>query len=347
MHANDSIFFDTLDMRMQPQAIPEIRRFLALCRLGMDDDIDTFVTCRLGGELVACAGMAANTIKCVAVAPQHRDRNLGVRVINEVVQQAAQRGHFHLFLYTKPQNIAIFRACGFYPLAQYQDSAVLMENTPIGITQYCRSLAAYRRPGTPIGAVVMNANPFTLGHRYLAERAAQSCDWLHLFVVREDASLFPFDERLEMVRRGVAHINNLTVHAGSEYMISKATFPGYFLKEEKLITRAHAALDLIIFRKYIAPALGVTRRFVGTEPFCALTRQYNQDMGFWQENASAVDAPALAVIEIERKRESSGVAISASEVRKLLKLRQYRRIQELVPASTLEHLQRYYQAEYA
>jgi [citrate (pro-3S)-lyase] ligase len=49
----------------------------------------------------------------------------------------------------------------------------------------------YRQPGRKIGAIVMNANPFTLGHRWLVEQAARQCDWLHLFVVKEDASCFP------------------------------------------------------------------------------------------------------------------------------------------------------------
>ncbi|MFJ5429068.1 [citrate (pro-3S)-lyase] ligase [Pectobacterium actinidiae] len=354
MYANDSVFFDTLDVRLREPERNAVRQFLAHCQLGMDDDIDIVVVGKLGGRLIACAGLASNTIKCVAVDPEFRHLNLGVQVVNEVMQQAAQRGHFHLFLYTRPENVDIFRGCGFYPLACYQDSAVLMENTPIGIQQYCQSLSAFAHPeplaartDKKIGAIVMNANPFTLGHRYLAEHAAQSCDWLHVFVVREDVSFFPFTERLEMVQRGVEHIRNLTVHAGSHYMISKATFPGYFLKEEKLITRAHAALDLIIFRKYIAPALGITQRFVGTEPFCPVTYQYNQDMHYWLEKDPTVSSPALSVVEIERKRQTSGLAISASEVRKLLKLRQYNRIQDIVPASTFAHLQHYYEPEYA
>ncbi|MEH0832563.1 [citrate (pro-3S)-lyase] ligase [Pectobacterium cacticida] len=354
MYTNDSIIFDTLDVRLREQDRDAVRQFLAHCQLGMDDDIDTVVVAKQGKRLVACAGLAASTIKCVAVDPEFRHLNLSVQVVNEVVQQAAQRGIFHLFLYTRPDNIAIFRGCGFYPLACYENNAVLMENTPIGIQEYCQSLAALAQPeglerhaNTPIGAIVMNANPFTLGHRYLAEVAAQSCAWLHIFVVREDVSFFPFSERLAMVQRGVEHIPNVTVHAGSPYMISKATFPGYFLKDAALITRAHAALDLIIFRKYIAPALGITHRFVGTEPFCPVTYQYNQDMRYWLEKDQTVSAPALNVVEIERKRQPSGVAISASEVRKLLKLRQYNRIQDIVPPSTFEHLQHYYQPEYA
>ncbi|ACT07164.1 citrate lyase ligase [Dickeya chrysanthemi Ech1591] len=341
MYADESITFTTLDVRTQPPALADIAQFLDACRLGMDRDLEFVVVGRHHGRLVACAGLCGNTIKCVAVDPDYRELCLGVKVVNEVVQLAAERGLFHLFLYTRPCNIAAFRGCGFHPIACYDDQAVLMENTPIGIRQYCRSLSAQSQPGRDIGAIVMNANPFTLGHRYLAEQAARACDWLHIFVVREDVSFFPFAERLEMVRQGVADIPNLTVHAGSAYLISKATFPGYFLKEEKLITRAHAALDLIIFRQYIAPALGITRRFVGTEPFCPVTHQYNQDMHHWLEQDGRVAAPALDVVEIERTREHSGLAISASEVRRLLKQRQFDAIREIVPATTYAHLQRH------
>ncbi len=84
----------------------------------------------------------------------------------------------------------------------------------------------------------MNANPFTLGHRHLVEQAAAQCDALHLFVVREDASFFPFSARLEMVRAGVAHLPNVVVHEGSQYIISRATFPAYFLKETGKVQQA-------------------------------------------------------------------------------------------------------------
>lgn len=351
MYANDShmfeaVVFDTIETCRHPDTVREIRQLLASCQLGMDDDIEMFVVGRMGGTLVACAGLATCIIKCVAVDPTLRDLNLGGQIVNEMVQQAAQRGVFHLFLYTKPENKTVFRACGFYPLAQYEDTALLMENTPIGIKQYCQSLAAQRQPGQAIGSIVMNANPFTLGHRYLVEQAAQACDWLHVFVVREDVSFFPFSERLAMVQEGVAQIPNLTVHPGSAYMISKATFPGYFLKEEKVMTQAHAALDLLIFRRYIAPALGINQRFVGTEPFCPVTRQYNQDMHIWLEEDCSQSAPALRVIEIERRCQQAGRAISASEVRALLKQGLFSAIQQIVPASTLQHLQHYYEPAY-
>lgn len=39
-----------------------------------------------------------------------------------------------------------------------------------------------------VGAIVMNCNPFTLGHRYLVETCAKKCDMLIVFVVQEDKS---------------------------------------------------------------------------------------------------------------------------------------------------------------
>ncbi len=78
----------------------------------------------------------------------------------------------------------------------------------------------------------MNANPFTLGHQFLVEKAAKECDWLHLFVVQEEGSEFSFFDRFEMIKAGTRHIDNITIHPGSKYIISRATFPTYFIKDQ-------------------------------------------------------------------------------------------------------------------
>ncbi|KAA8999029.1 [citrate (pro-3S)-lyase] ligase [Affinibrenneria salicis] len=348
MFSHDSLDFRVISASQPPGGMLEdIRALLQQSQLGMDDDIEQFVVAVAGNRLAGCAGLVSNTIKCVAVAEAWRGANLSARLLGEVENLAVSRGHFHLFLYTRPANLERFRNCGFYPLAQWDDVAVLMENTPVGIHNYCRTLHSHYHSGQQIGAVVMNANPFTLGHRYLAEQAAAACDWLHLFVVSEDVSWFPFTERLEMVRQGVADLTNVTVHAGSEYMISRATFPGYFLKEAGLVNQAWSVMDLLIFRQYIAPALGITHRFVGSEPFCTVTHQYNCDMHDWLEDAERSRAAPLSVVEIPRIRHAGGKAISASEVRALLKARQMDPIRDIVPASTFAHLQRRYSAAVA
>lgn len=339
--------FRVLDTARNPTGVDAVRALLAQSQLAIDSDIHHFMQAWAGDHLVGCAGIAGNVIKCVAVADSWRGKNLSARLIQEMERFALAQGHFHLFLFTRPCNIERFRQSGFWPIVQCDDTAVLMENTPIGIQRYCKSLQALRKPGPRIGAIVMNANPFTLGHRYLVEKAAAACDWLHLFVVREDASFFPFTERLAMVRAGVASFGNVTVHEGSEYLISRATFPGYFLKDSGVVDQAWSCMDLLIFRHYIAPALGITHRFVGSEPFCAVTRYYNHAMHTWLEATDTDQTPNIAVVEIPRTCRNTGEAISASEVRRLLKAQHFARIRDIVPESTYSLLLHQYSAAVA
>ncbi len=191
--------------------------------------------------------------------------------------------------------------------------------------------------GESVAKVPLNANPFTNGHRYLIQQAAAQCDWLHLFLVKEDSSRFPYEDRLDLVLKGTADIPRLTVHRGSEYIISRATFPCYFIKEQSVINHCYTEIDLKIFRQYLAPALGVTHRFVGTEPFCRVTAQYNQDMRYWLETPT-ISAPPIELVEIERLRYQE-MPISASRVRQLLAKNDLTAIAPLVPAVTLHYLQ--------
>lgn len=161
-------------------------------------------------------------------------------------------------------------------------------------------------------------------------------------LVKEDTSRFPYEDRLALVRAGTADIKKLTVHRGSEYIISRATFPCYFIKEQGVLNHCHTEIDLKIFRQYLAPALGVTHRFVGTEPFCAVTATYNQDMRHWLETPM-LQAPPIELVEIERL-QYHGMAISASWVRKLLVKKDFLTIDYLVPEVTRDYLQRMFTA---
>ena len=336
MHGQIPVDFRLTWVAKQPERLEMIRSLLADSGLGLDGDITLFVEAWAGSTLAGCAGLAANVIKCVAVNEALRGENLSARLLAEVENVALARGHFHLFLCTRPCNKERFTRSGFWPVAQSGANAVLMENTPQGLARYCRSLQKQRQPGERIGAIVMNANPFTLGHRYLVEQAARRCNVLHVFVVQEDASFFPFAARLKMVRAGVAHLPNVMVHEGSPYIISRATFPTYFLKESGKVQQAWSEIDALIFRDSIAPALGITHRFVGSEPFCAVTRQYNQTL-------HSLLSDRIDVVELPRIK-SSGTPISASEVRRLLKTDRFSRIREIVPESTFAQLETYYRS---
>ena len=181
---------------------------------------------------------------------------------------------------------------------------------------------------TPLrGVVVMNCNPFTLGHRYLIEQAAKQVERLFVMVVREDCSLFAYAERKAMVEQGVAHLKNVTVIDGSEYAISQATFPTYFLKRLDDAADTQMLLDLDLFRRHIAPALGTTVRFVGTEPTDQLTRRYNQLMH-----------EVLADVRETARLEKKGNAVSASRVRKAMEQGDMSTIRQLVPPTTLPYI---------
>lgn len=177
------------------------------------------------------------------------------------------------------------------------------------------------------GVVVMNCNPFTLGHRYLIEQAAKQVERLFVMVVREDCSLFAYAERKAMVEQGVAHLENVTVIDGSEYAISQATFPKYFLKRLDDAADTQMLLDLDLFRRHIAPALGTTVRFVGTEPTDQLTRRYNQLMH-----------EVLADVRETARLEKEGNAVSASRVRKAMEQGDMSTIRQLVPPTTLPYI---------
>jgi len=323
-----------------PKLQPEITTFLQSCDLELDGNLADFVTVRSGKQLVACAGMGENVIKCVAVSPSLRGQNITLRLISDVTNLAADMGRYQLFLYTKPDNVETFSCCGFYPLVEMPGVIALMENSPVGLTRYCNGLAGQRQAGSKIGSIVMNANPFTFGHQYLAQQAAEQCDWLHVFVVGENSSLITYEDRYALVCVGLKDLPRTTVHPGSIYMISKATFPSYFLKDRGIVDQCHTALDLIIFREHVAPALGITHRFVGTEPFCPVTRKYNEDMKRWLMQ-EASKAPVVQVVELERKAQSQR-AISASEVRRCLRADDFSHMAALVPQATIDLLRAKY-----
>ncbi len=177
------------------------------------------------------------------------------------------------------------------------------------------------------GVVVMNCNPFTLGHRYLIEQAAKQVERLYVMVVKEDCSLFAYTERKAMVEQGVADIENVNVIDGSDYAISRATFPTYFLKRLDDAADTQMLLDLDLFRRHIAPALGATVRFVGTEPTDQLTRRYNQLMH-----------EALKDVRETARLEKDGNTVSASRVRKAMEEGDMNTIRQLVPPTTLPYI---------
>jgi len=285
-------------------------------------------------QLIATGSCFKNTLRCFAVSHKHQGEGLLNSVITHLIELQHERGNSHFFLYTKTKSAKFFGDLGFYEIAAVPGELSFMENRRTGFQDYLAALTAESprpQPGQRIAAIVMNANPFTLGHLFLIEKAAAENDLVHLFIVSEDASLVPFAVRRQLVYAGTAHLRNLVYHDSGPYIISSATFPSYFQKDEEAVSRGHALLDITIFRQ-IAKVLGITRRYVGDEPLSQVTNLYNQIM------REELPAAGVECIVVPRK-EQTGAAISASTVRQALQNGDLATLRTLVPPTTLEFFQ--------
>ena len=318
------------------QVFPSDKRTLAqvdrlLVEEGITRDANLDYICAMedeDGEVIATGSCFGATLRCFAVSGSHQGEGLLNQVVSHLMEYQLSRGNSHLFLYTKIKSAKFFASLGFYEIARVDGTLVFMENRRTGFADYLARLQKTACPGVS-GAIVMNANPFTLGHRYLVETAAAACDTLHVFVLREDASLVPFAVRKELVREGTADIPNVVLHDSGPYIISNATFPSYFLKDDAAVIEGHARLDLAVFGR-IAQALGVNIRFVGEEPTSQVTGIYNSIM------AQALPEMGIQCRIIPRK-EAQGRPISASTVRTALKEEDWDTLKALVPETTLRY----------
>ena len=275
--------------------------------------------------------MSGPVLKCIAVDKNFEGEGLIGKIVTYLLLKAHHEGTNHLFLYTKPCNVKIFSELGFNEIAGVKDAAVLMENKSNGISSYINELGKLKVSGKKIGSIIMNCNPFTLGHLYIIEKAASENDHVHIFIVDENRSVFPTSVRIELVKKGTAHLKNITVHHSGKYIISAATFPSYFLKETEKIVDAHGRLDLTIFSRFIAPALSINCRYAGDEPLCAVTNRYNELM-------EEILPLAGIKLKIVKRKEIEKNVISASRVRDLIKENNFKNIKEIVPPTTLEFL---------
>ena len=314
---------------IRPGDLRENRQVDALLQQeGIRRDANLDYTCGLFDEdwtLTATGSCFGNTIRCLAVSHDHQGEGLLNQVVSHLAEVQAQRGNTHLFLYTKGKSAKFFGDLNFHEIARVGDSLVFMENRRRGFDDYRAALERTRREGEA-AAIVMNANPFTLGHLHLVERAAAENETVHLFVLSEEAGPIPFAVRRRLVREGTAHLPNVACHDSGPYMISSATFPSYFLRDEDTVIHTHAALDLAVFSR-IAPCLNVTCRYVGEEPASHVTALYNQIM------AERLPEAGIRCRVIPRL-EIGGRIVSASTVRQAIHDGDLDRVRDMLPEST-------------
>ena len=309
--------------------LAEIDALLSVEGLTRDKNLD-YICAALdeADHVVATGSCFGQTLRCFAVEQTHQGEGLLNTIVSHLIELQINRGNSHLFVYTKVSTAKFFQSLGFYEIVRVDGVVSFLENRRSGFSDYLNGLRVTARSGLS-GAVVMNANPFTLGHRYLVETAAAVCDTLHLFVLSEDASLVPFSVRMELVRRGTADLPNVVIHGSGPYLISAATFPSYFLKDSETVIEAHARLDAAIFAK-IAGTLGISKRFVGEELSSTVTARYNAVM------EEELPKSGIALQVIPRKSVGSQV-ISASTVRAALQTGAWDVLKAMLPETTLAY----------
>lgn len=204
--------------------------------------------------------------------------------------------------------------------------------------RYLSELSFYKRPAVQNksnGCIVMNCNPFTNGHLFLIEHAAKQVGTLYIFVVEENKSVFPFEDRKKLVEQGTSHLQNVVVIGSGQFIISAVTFPGYFLKDHIKEATIDCSNDLSLFARHIAPLLDIKIRFAGEEPLDPITNQYNDAM------RSILPQYGIEFREIKRIEKSGGV-ISASRVRKCIQEHRIEEIRDLVPPTTFAYLEKHF-----
>lgn len=341
-------------------AIQGVTALLNVEGIRLDANLD--YTCGMYDDemnIIATGSCFGNTLRCLAVSSEHQGEGLMNQIISHLIEVQFERGNTHLFLYTKCSSAKFFGDLGFYEIARIDGQIVFMENRRTGFKNYLKKLEESSAlqlqtltkdtsantatlqsdnalPDTStadrkIAALIMNANPFTLGHQYLVEKATRENDLLHLFIVSEDASLVPFKVRKQLVMEGTAHLDNICYHDSGPYIISNATFPSYFQKDENAVIESHAMLDLTIFTE-IAQTLGINRRYVGEEPTSLVTGIYNNIM------SEKLPENGIECIIVPRKTDGKK-AISASTVRQAIKDNDVDTLKKLVPESTLRYFE--------
>lgn len=314
----------------------DVASLLKQSDLVFDTTIEATIVAYDMGVLIGTCSYSDNIIKCFAVRKDHQGEGIGVQLISNIYKRIMDRGYEDAFVYTTRCNIEKFQSLGFELLAKTGEGVALLELGIENITQYLeRSYQKLDTNRKDIASIIMNCNPFTNGHRYIIEKAASENQLLIVFVVEEDKSEFSFVDRMEMVIKGVADLENVRVVPAGRYLISSATFPNYFIKDSVVRNHAQGELDALIFRDYVAKTFKIKKRYVGTEPYCHLTKAYNDVL------RKVLLGSDIELLEIQRLKVDDQY-VSASKVRACLHDNNKDELVKYIPFTTYMHLKSKY-----
>ncbi|MEG2869454.1 MAG: [citrate (pro-3S)-lyase] ligase [Terrisporobacter sp.] len=294
------------------------------------ENIDYTIVIKEEDKIIATCSKNGKILKCFAIHKDYQGMGISNTLISSITNKLFEEGIYHNFIFTKPENGHLFKNLGYKLIIETEKVSLLEIGNKSIESSLLNLIKKYkidiRKEYT---ALVMNCNPFTLGHRYLIEKVSSENKNVIVFLVEEDKSVFPFENRFELVKKGVKDLKNVIVVESSEYIISSATFPNYFLKESDDSLKEYTKIDCNIFGKYFCDKFNIKSRYVGSEPCCIVTNMYNESL------KEILPKYNVNVNIVERIKNNDKV-ISASKVRLLLSQGKVEETKSIVPKETYE-----------
>ncbi len=310
-----------------PSEKAAVKAFLNTFDLQYENDIDDTIVLKDNKQIIATASTSNAVIKAVAIDPDYQGKDILSILVTAMIKRLKSKGITHYFLYTKNTQAHLFKALGLHPI-MHTDRVTLFEGGST-IEKTLNALkTTYVKAIKNTACVVINANPMTKGHLHLISTARKNHHHVLVFVVSEDLSVFPFDSRFSIIKEACASFDNVTVLPTGPYLVSQATFPKYFLKEETTIKEEHALIDVLIYKHYYQPTFNIEKRYVGEEPLSPMTNMYNHIM----------HKHLGSHLHIIPRLYYNDQPISASIVRHHLKHHDIDSVEPLVPKATLKFL---------
>lgn len=300
----------------------------------------TMILYNLNDEIIGTGSFKKQTMKFVVVASKFREGTAFPLIVTKL-SSIILENHKRCFVFTAPETAVLFEGLGFKEIARAEPLFVVLEfgfKLIDSFQKYLKQNMVETKTNN-IASMVVNCNPFTLGHLFLIEKAASESEILYLFVVEEDKSSFPYSVRRKLIEEGTSHIKNIVILATGPYIVSGAIFPNYFIKKKSWseISQKQAEVDVKVFANYVVPVLGITKRYIGSENYCTTTKAYNEAMKEFLPEANC------EVLEIERKSigkddNDKPNYISASKVRQAIREDKMADIINYVPKVTRDFL---------
>lgn len=291
-------------------------------------DIDFSVLVYDDDKLIATGSIANNIMKCFLVVEAYKGKHITNLIFKYLVDILYSKNIHHFFVFTLPKNEKIFLSLNMKRVVKTMNTVLLESGEHISDVLN-RLKINYDISNSKKACLIINANPMTLGHQYLIETAAKENKEVIVFVVSEDLSSFPFSDRFKIIKEATKHLTNVKVLPSLSYLVSRITFPKYFLKEDQLIQDEQTLVDVLVYKEYYAKIFKINMRYLGEEPYSYNTSKYNKVLKDYLGQH----------VKIIKRLEHNKKAISASQVRKLMKADKIEKLKDLVPKATYDFLQ--------